>query len=507
VPTQPRSSSREGRPRRPAGGVSPATIRRRRIRLIGGLLVLVIVVIVVRSSGGGGPPRLLAAGGGVGGTFDPLAYQPAHESIFEAAASAGLSNVIYTKSPGGVSASAKRTESFAGLAAKAAAGGPVGSATLEAIVMLESAGRPEVIAGTDPSAAAGLTQIVAGTATQLLGMHVDLTASRRLGGEIGAAMAHGQTARVTALEADRARVDQRFDPALALAGTEQYLKIAKAIFGREDLAIESYHMGIGNLETALRRYAGSSQSAEPIAKLVSDDSLSYAKLYFDSTPIDHPAAYTWLASLGDDSATYLWRVEAAGQILALYRSDPAKLAATSKLENEAQSAELVLRGPGTPEFATEAALAAGRASGALVALPSGAAATAVGLRAAGPLHLRPEALATALYMAAAVRAIAGPSTILEVTAATTDTADLGAAARASHGLAEADPLDASGYAFDVARSYASPAEAEAFQFVLDRLSALNLIAWKRVGPIIHVVVGPRASTLDGVLARLLPTHR
>jgi hypothetical protein len=469
------------------------------------LVFAAVVFLLVR--GGGGPPRLVAGGGGAGGTFDPLAYDPAHESAFEAAGAAGESNLIYTKSPGGVAASAKRTEGYAGLAVKAAAGGPLDASTLEAIVMLESAGRAEVIAGSDPSAAAGLTQIVAGTATQLLGMHVDLTTSRRLGTEIAAAATSGRTARVTSLEAARARVDQRFDPALALAATEQYLKTAKGIFGRDDLAIESYHMGIGNLETALRRYVGASQSAEPIAKLVSDNKLSYAKLYFDSTPIDHASTYTWLAGLGDDSATYLWRVQAAGQILALYRSDPAKLAAISKLENAAPSAELVLRGPGTPEFADQAALAAARRRGALVALPAGEQATRLGLRVDGPLHLRAQALATALYMAAAVRAIGGGSGLLEITAATTDRADLRTSARASHGLADADPLDASGYAFDVARTYGTPAEAEAFQFVLDRLQTLNLIAWNREGRIIHVVVGPAASALDGLLTRLLPSRR
>jgi hypothetical protein len=472
--------------------------------LVVAVVVLAIVAVVVLSGGGGGPRRLLAGGGGVGGTLDPLAYDQAHESIFEAAGAAGVSNLIYTKSPGGAAAAAKRTESFAGLAAKAAAGGPLGSSTLEAIVMLESAGRPEVIAGTDPSAAAGLTQIVAGTATQLLGMRVNLTASRRLGTEIAAAAGRRQTARVTSLEATRARIDQRFDPAAALAATEQYLKIAKGVFGRDDLAIESYHMGIGNLETAIRRYVGSGSAGQPIAKLVSDDGLSYAKLFFDSTPLDHASTYAWLSGLGDDSSTYLWRVEAAGDVLGLYRSDPAKLAAIAKLENSAPSAEVVLRGPGTPEFTSRAALAAARSSGAVVAVPSGAQATSLGLRPAGPFHLRPEALATALYMAAAVKAIARQTEPLQMTAATTDSTDLRSVAAASHGLAEADPLDASGYAFDIARDYASPAEAQAFQFVLDRLQTLNLIAWNRDGRIIHVVVGPAASTLDGLLKTLLP---
>jgi hypothetical protein len=472
------------------------------------LAIVLCAVILVLARGGGQPPRLLAGGGGAGGTYDPLAYDPAAGSGFEAAAAAGESHLIYAKSPGGASAAAARTERYGPLAARAALGGAVDSSTLEAIVMLESAGRPDVIAGADPSAAAGLTQIVAATATQLLGMHVDLPASRRLGGQIATAIIGGQTARVRRLQAERRRVDERFDPALALAATERYLKIANQIFGREDLAIESYHMGIGNLETALRRFTATSGSGDGIAALVRQNDLSYAKLYFDSTPLDHASTYTWLASLGDDSSTYLWRIRAAAGVLALHRSDPAGFAATAKLQTRAPSAELVLRGPGTPTFPTAAAVTAAVRSGALVGLPSGTQASTLGLGAAAgaPRFLRPDALATLLYMAAAVQAIIRPAAgqPLEVTAATTPSAALRSTARAARGLAQADPLDASGYAFDIARSYGTPAEAQAFQFVLDRLSALNLIAWDREGPIIHVVVGSSAGRLDGLLKRLLP---
>ena len=49
-----------------------------------------------------------------------------------------------------------------------------------------------------------------------------------------------------------ARVDERFDPAKALAGTARYLALARERLGREDLAFVSYHMGMGNLENVLR---------------------------------------------------------------------------------------------------------------------------------------------------------------------------------------------------------------------------------------------------------------
>jgi hypothetical protein len=469
---------------------------RRRIHARRAALLLAAAGVALAAAlvlGGGGPRRLLAGGGGMGGTFDPLAYSPGRAGWFEQAAADGLSHVIYAKSPGGVLAAARRTAAFRPQIEAAAAGGPIDADTLEAMVMLESAGRPDAVAGADPSAAAGLTQIVAQTGSGMLGMRVDLAASRRLGARLAAA----PPGRAAALRAQRARADQRFDPAAALAATERYLTRAKAVFGRDDLAVESYHMGIGNLETAVRRYAGDS-GGTPVARLVADGDVSYTRLYVDSTPLVHAAAYAWLARLGDDSATYLWRVGAARQVMALLRRDPGALAAQAALQTAAPSAELSLRPPGTtPVLADARAVAAARRSAALVPLPGDA--PARGLGAAAAFHLRPDALAVALYMAAAVRAIGHSTAPLELTAATTDAADLPAAARAAHGLADRDRLHATGYAFDVARSYATPAQALALQFVLDRLQALDLIAWQRHRRIIHVVAGPRAAILRGVL--------
>jgi hypothetical protein len=48
-----------------------------------------------------------------------------------------------------------------------------------------------------------------------------------------------------------ARIDDRFVPAKALAATIRYLQPAEQRFGRADLAVVSYHMGIGNLQRVL----------------------------------------------------------------------------------------------------------------------------------------------------------------------------------------------------------------------------------------------------------------
>ena len=56
-------------------------------------------------------------------------------------------------------------------------------------------------------------------------------------------------------------MDARFDPEQALAGTVRYLTEANKVFGREDLAVVSYHMGIGNLASVVRAYTGRQDDA------------------------------------------------------------------------------------------------------------------------------------------------------------------------------------------------------------------------------------------------------
>src|SRR6195952_1151335 len=142
-------------------------------------------------------------------------------------------------------------------------------------------------------------------------------------------------ARIGKLKAQRRRVDERFDPRKALEATTRYLEFAQGQLGRDDLAIESYHMGVGNLQNALKAYGSKD--------------IPYAQLFFDSTPVRHAAAWKVLAALGDDSSTYLWRIGAAKDIMKLYRADPAKLKAMAALQ-DSPGGERVLR----PEAATTA---------------------------------------------------------------------------------------------------------------------------------------------------------
>ncbi len=281
-------------------------------------------------------------------------------------------------------------------------------------------------------------------------MKVDLERSGSYTRRLDRALRQGNLARAAALNRARRRVDDRFDPAKALAGTARYLKLAKERFGREDLAFVSYHMGMGNLESVIARFGGGPRS--------------YAELYFDSTPLRHAAAYRRLASFGDDSSNYYWKLGAAIEIMRLARTRPRR----------AWSRPRRCRRPTTPPARC---CSTARRRAICATLPDNPADTS--LEAAPGVQLRPEALAIALYMAAEVRAISD-APALRVTRRRRRRLDVPRLPRAT-----------------------PPSEqALAFQYVLDRLQVLNVIAWSRTERTIRVTASRDAEVLEPLLDRL-----
>ncbi len=237
--------------------------------------------------------------------------------------------------------------------------------------------------------------------------------------------------------------------AKALAGTARYLKLALAEFeGREDLAFVSYHMGMGNLNGVIEAFGGGPRP--------------YVELYFDSTPQRHRAAFDKLLSFGDDSSNYYWKLLAARNIMRAHRKDPAALARTAAERARDESGRR--------------ALLRGAPQGDLRAFDPTPQNT--GLEVAKALELREEAGAIALYIGSQVRSILGDGA-LKVTSGTDG-----------------------GWSFRISRDYASEAQALAFQYVLDRLQVLNLIAWSRSERTIRVTAGRDAEVLKPLLDRL-----
>ncbi len=450
----------------------------RRLALLAVTVVVAgAIIVVLGRSGEPSGPRTLAPGRGTtDATRDPFAYDADRRADFEARAAAGLSHVLYAKSPGGALVTAQRVQRWRPTIEDVARRAHQDPDTLEAIVFLESAGRPDVAASDDLESAVGLTQILAQTATDLLGLKVDVAASERITRRIGRSTS---PARIARLKAQRRRVDERFDPRKALEATARYLEFAQGQLGRDDLAIESYHMGVGNLQRALKTYGSKD--------------IPYAQLFFDSTPLRHAAAWRVLASLGDDSSTYLWRIGAAKAIMSLYREDRKKLAAQALLQASPAGERVLRPAASTPVFADDGALrsdelavvtgAALRPSRALTAAP------------ASDRALRPEALTLLRYLALGVREVSGTAPITVTSA----TRSVRGEERDTLGAfdAEAPPsTHTTGYAFDLSRAYRSRAQAQALQFWLDRLTALDVIRWVRQPTTIHVTVGPRASELS-----------
>jgi hypothetical protein len=282
------------------------------------------------------------------------------------------------------------------------------------------------------------------------------------------------------------------------------LSEAHGDFGRDDLAVVSYHMGIGNLEGVLRAYSGN--SSDPIAGVVEDDDLSYARVYFDSSPVSHREAWQLLASFGDDSQTYYWRVLAARDIMDLFRDDRPRLERLASLHGHGPSAELVLHPPQvTPRFADLDGLEAAIRQRRLLPLPDDPAGLHfrvdprltrtvrdLGGDPAAYRTLRPRALRLLRYLSERVYELSRESSPLTVTRAAYDEASGATLTPPDVAKEEHASLHATGFAFDVRRRYGSGSQAAAFQWTLERLQALGLIAWTRGKRVIHVTVSPRA---------------
>src|ERR687886_979628 len=156
---------------------------RRRLAVLGVVAVAVaaLAVVVLARGGGPGAPRTLTPGAGnTETTVDPIAWDPDRRAELERRAAAGLAHVLYAKSPGGAVVSAARTARWRPLVERTARAAKLDPDVLEAIVLLESAGREDARASDDLDGAVGLTQILAETGRDLLGMRIDVRASEKL---------------------------------------------------------------------------------------------------------------------------------------------------------------------------------------------------------------------------------------------------------------------------------------------------------------------------------------
>ena len=416
----------------------------------------------------------------------------------------GASHVLYENLPGGVVAAAQRTARFRPKVNAAVEGTDIDPELVEALILLESGGRPEVVVGNDPVNASGLTQILAGTATDFLDMRVDLAKSRRLFGEIDQARRDDDRFTEETLRVERREIDERFNPTKAIEGAVRYLVQAGEILGREDLAFTSYHMGIGNLTSVLRAYSG--EPSQAVDSFVRERGLSYAQVYFDTAPGTNAAAWRELDALSDDSANYVWKLLASREIMRLYRDELPKLEELARRHGAKASAEEVLHPPEETEvFERLADVRDATRTGAVSKLARdpdtthyivhrrlGELAPELNGRRREYAVLHPDALGVLDYIAAEVFELSGDETPLRVTSAARDLEYQRLLVQRNDQATREYSLHTTGFAFDVLRDYGSGEQARAFQFVLERLSVLGLIAWVREPEAIHITVADGA---------------
>jgi hypothetical protein len=202
----------------------------------------------------------------------------------------------------------------------------------------------------------------------------------------------------------------------------------------------------------------------------------------------------------------------------LWRDDRDELRRRDALHTAKASAEEVLHPPdATPRLAEPDDVARAFRRGHLQPLPADPAAAYLRIDARmGELAteldrdptlyrgLRPGALAVLVYLAGRVHDHSGSEAPLTITSTVRDERYQDLLRRQNAEATDGYSLHTTGWSFDVLRRYASGRQQQAFQHELERLQALDLIAWVREPAAIHVTVSPRAEELVDDLLEQAP---
>jgi soluble lytic murein transglycosylase-like protein/uncharacterized protein YcbK (DUF882 family) len=372
---------------------------------------------------------------------------------------------------GAVFTTAARVAQWRPLVGRAARAAGIDPNLLEAIVYVESSGRADVTNG----AAAGLTQLKPAVARHF-GLHVSVAHANLLSRRI----ARSWNARhIRQLKRWRARYDERFAPAKALRASAAYLAAARTVLGHEDLAIEAYHVGIPALRNTRE---------------------TYGELYFGSNRVDD----------------YALRVVAAQRVMNMWRRHRGALAFEAAQQAHKNSAEEYLHPlASTHRYGNPTAILHAEQRHALKMIPVDARQTHIAvsgtlgaearkLGRARRLYraLRPQALDVLMYIGQQVHELSGVRRPLVLTSAVRDKRYQGVLQHVNANAAHSYSLHTTGYAFDIARTYANSRQGSAFQYVLDRLEAANAIAYIREGEAIHIAVASDAPAKLKLLATI-----
>ncbi|HET7568943.1 MAG TPA: DUF5715 family protein [Gaiellaceae bacterium] len=409
--------------------------------------------------------------------------KPMPTGVLDAAAAHGLDRDFFFARRG-VFATARRVVAWRRLAARAAAHTTVDANLLEAVVYVESSGN----AGATAGSRAGLTQLTPAQARSA-GLHVNVRRSRALTREIGWWAHHGNYRMARRLARRRAIADRRFRPLAELRATVTLLERATRRLGRSDLAVASLHLGVTGLAGTIARFG----AGEP----------SYAQLYFGSAPNRRQDVYARLTGHGPAAYDFYWHVRAADRVLRLYRGNPRKLEWEDAQQHRKSSAEEVLHPrPAGHEFRTPAQLLSAWRHHRLVRIPGDTRRTHVVVEPLGAMArtyhrprrlyrgLRRGALGVLLAVAKNVHRLAGGS--IHLTSAVRDDRYQAALMQVNANAARTYSTHTTGYTFDIGRATLGRGQERALVWTLNRLTAMNAVAYIVESGCYHVNVSSRA---------------
>ncbi len=224
----------------------------------------------------------------------------------------------------------------------------------EADLALESGGNPNAISY---AGACGVAQWMAGPAGKN-GLSVDMKRSQMLSNTIAAGnqeiawlsylQLHREKAgtpglptvtvavipqRIQQLQAaidastiERARIDERFNPELAIRAQARYLLGLSVKIPSPSWLFQAYHGGEAGVVRLLRAYCGAKWAGSvenAVCASTANSELTFETIYLNVAPRSHAAAFTYLYGRGDDHRHYWWKLLAAERGLALLRTDRA----------------------------------------------------------------------------------------------------------------------------------------------------------------------------------------
>ena len=508
---------RRGSPRRPGRLESraslrrlarqpTATVRRRRLLalLIGALAVGVAIGILL--SGGG---HELRPGGGQ--DHDPLAWQPRLSADFEQRAAAGESHVLYAKTPGGARPRRRawRTGDRSSRRARAATGSiPTRSrrsscSRARAAPTRAADARPERRRRADPDPRRDRPPPArACTSTSP-------ASTRVIGRSLRRARAAGDGALIARLRAQRPRVDERFDPPKALAATARYLAFAEARSAATTSPSSQLPHGHRQpAERAARLRRGRRLLRAAVLRLhaaAPRRRLPPARARSATTPRPTSGA----CGGARDHAPVSLRPGAAARISGLQtraRTRPRRCCTRATRRPVRDAAQLRAAYADGAHRRAAARAARARPRGSTAGWASSPARLGQPL-AALPRAARARALALLAYLGAGVKRICGESPLV-VTSTVRDERYQRAAVKSNREatrelLAAHDRLGVR----HPAQLPQSRAQALAFEFMLERLQSLDLIAWVREPAAIHVTVSSDARRLEPLLDRVKSAPR